>query len=220
MQAQTDHTMLEALHRETARRLSRQDSLRAMIRGAMALFGPDEQPRVDLPDPGLWSEEWRDWDRSARRYRYRPSIRRLVSKDDYDLLCRYGRLEQMETAWAALSTRLLELGYLPVPGAAKAQPVSAPAPAVARRLRDLDRHIAKVRQAIVDILVEDRNADVVGSGACALVANKLNVAQKTMNGWFTGTGIKPKQLLRQLATEEAAAEANQKREQRTNRLVD
>jgi hypothetical protein len=206
MQTRPDDALLEALHRETGRKLARQDGLRARIRESMQYFGDDEQPRTRLPQPGLWSEEWRHWDRSSRRYRYRPPKEDLVSKVDYELLCHYGTLEQMEVAWAAIEPRLPKWDYVPASSVKQAVVCSPPR-------RDVTESVARVKEGMIKILVDNPNAELTGSGACALVATKgVGVAAKTMSGWFTGSDIRLKQLLKDLLPQ-ASLEATERRAQ-------
>lgn len=206
MQTQTDDAVLEALQRETARRLARQDGLRARIREAMPFFGPDEQPRVRLPEPGVWSETWRYWESSRHRYSYRSPVQDLVSKADYELLCQYGTLEQMEIAWAAIYPCLPKWDYVP----ASSITVLPSTPK-----RDVTAAVARVKQAMIEVLVDNQNADLMGAGACALVATKgAHVAPKTMSGWFTGSDIRLKELLKELLPE-ATVEATQRRAERS-----
>jgi hypothetical protein len=196
-----DGAVLEAMHRETARRVARQDGLRARIRAAMPLFGDDEQPRVRLPDRGVWSEDWEYWDRSRRRYSYRLPVQDLVTKADYELLAEYGTLEQLELAWAAIYAHLPKSDELSAPTLA-----SAPV----KPSRNVERYIARVKRAMVQVLVANPNADLISPGACALVANKAGVGAKTMTNWFAGSGITLTNVLSDLLPE-ASAEATQER---------
>lgn len=75
---------------------------------------------------------------------------------------------------------------------------------------DVERHVARVRRAMVLALIENPNADLVSPGACGLVANKAGVGAKTMTNWFSGSGFTLTKLVRRLL-DEASAEATQER---------
>lgn len=195
MQAQTQDAVLAALQREAARKQARENELREWIRVAIELFGDDEQPRVRLPEPGLWSAEWRRWDSGLRRFIYHLPKEELVSKRDYFLLWQYGKLPQLEAAWAALAPRL-----------ALTNDVPAATMTTVRSARNVDRYVARVKRAMVLVLQDNPNADLVGPGACAVVANKAGVTAKTMTNWFNGSEITLTKLLRQ-SLDEAITEA-------------
>jgi hypothetical protein len=199
MQTRTHDVVLESLRHDRVERLARRNVLASWIREAMEGFGDDEQPRTNLPSPGLRSDEWRYWDRSRKRYEY-PSKQQLISKADYQLLCQFGTLPQLEAAWAAIEPCLPRLDSAP-----EAPVVESVAPV--RPKRNVELHVDRVRRAMIAMLLQHRNADVTD---CTAVASELGLGANTVSGWFTGSGKTFKERLRELAPE-VIAEADRDR---------
>src|SRR5215471_5269425 len=76
--------------------------------------------------------------------------------------------------------------------------------------RDVSRQLARVKRAMVSILKNNPDADLVGPSACTLVANAACVAPGTASDWFSGTGRPLRYRLHDLLPE-ATTEADQER---------
>jgi hypothetical protein len=75
-----------------------------------------------------------------------------------------------------------------------------------RKPADVKRYVRRIRDLMVDMLVEQPDVDLIGPGARGLLADRAGIQPNTLSGWFTGSGTTLKPVMRQVHAE-AVAEA-------------